>query len=62
MAIELTVTKNTTDKEKGGFIDELTYTSYKFNRDRSPEIAPEQWRCIFPDVDKLERRYKQEVS
>lgn len=41
-------------------IDHLTFASYRFNRDRSPEVAPEQWGRIFAGVEKLEARYQRE--
>lgn len=41
-------------------IDALTFASYRFNRDRSPEIAPERWGRIFAGVEALEARYQRE--
>ena len=44
-------------------VGDLTYRSYAYNRDRSPDITPEQWKTVFgPKVDIMERRYQQELS
>lgn len=39
-------------------IDELTYRSYAYNRDRFPEINPQRWTTIYPHADAMERRYQ----
>ena len=40
-------------------VGELTYRNYEFNRKRSPEVTPEQWRSVYGGaVDLLERRYR----
>jgi len=45
----------------GELIDELTYTNYKYNRDRSPEITPEQWKVVYGGrITKMEARYQHE--
>ena len=42
-------------------VDELTYRSYSFNRQRSPEIAPERWAKVFgPSAEGMEIRYRVE--
>ena len=38
-------------------IDELTYRSYCHNRMLNPEIDPEQWALIFPNVPEMEERF-----
>ena len=43
-------------------VNELTYTSYKFNRQRSPDLTPDQWTKVYPNVDRLEARYQQEQT
>ncbi len=43
-------------------VDELTYTCYKYNRERSPDITPERWGRIFADVELLEQRYQSELT
>ncbi len=41
----------------------LVYSSYKFNRDRSPEIAADRWARVFGDsAVALEQRYQDEVG
>lgn len=46
-----------------GFMDELTYASYRHNRQTSPEIAPEGWRSIFGEsVTQFEARYQAELN
>ena len=60
MTTTLNITENTADKEIHGFIDELTYSCYKYNRDRSPDITPEQWGKIFANANILEQKYQQE--
>jgi hypothetical protein len=42
-------------------ISELTYRSYKYNRERSPEITIEGWDIVFtPKTEELEARYQKE--
>lgn len=41
-------------------IRDLTYESYKANRDMSPHISVERWGLIYPNVEQLERRYQEE--
>lgn len=38
-------------------IDELTYRSYVHNRITFPDVAPERWALIYPNVPDMERRY-----
>lgn len=42
-------------------ISELTYSCYRYNRDRSPEITPEGWARVFPTGPELERRYQEDT-
>lgn len=42
-------------------IDELTYASYRFNRQHSPEIGLDMWRISYQNVDELEARFQKEV-
>lgn len=41
-------------------IDELTYSSYSFNRRNRPDIKPQSWATIYPQADKLEERFQRE--
>lgn len=41
-------------------IEDIVYTSYKYNRDRSPDIKPEEWAAIFLNVAAMEKRYQEE--
>ena len=41
-------------------IEDLTYDSYCHQRRLAPQIAPERWRAVFVDADKLEQRYQAE--
>lgn len=42
-------------------VDELTYRSYAYNRDRSPEIPADRWRRVYADwAAAFELRYQQE--
>jgi len=41
-------------------IDELTYRSYRFNRDSSPDVTPEKWGLVFGNVPEMEARYQRE--
>jgi len=41
-------------------VDNLIYASYRANRLRSPEVAPERWALIFPDITELEERFQKE--
>ena len=46
-----------------GLVDELTYATYTFNRQRSPDITPGRWKKVFGEaVTQLERRYQQEQT
>lgn len=50
-------------KEKlDNLIDYLTYCNYRYNRDISPHITPEQWKTVFPSdvVDAMEKKYQEE--
>jgi hypothetical protein len=38
-------------------IDELVYRSYCYNRVMFPEVAPERWAKIFPNVPDMEERF-----
>jgi hypothetical protein len=49
----------TTFKE---LIDELTYRSYSYNRQRSLEIPAEHWRKVFSNADNMEKRFQTEVN
>lgn len=40
-------------------IDWLMYRSYEFNRDRSPDIAPERWRQIYYNQEVYEKIYQE---
>ncbi len=60
MTIE--ITEHTTNGEIHGLIDELTYSCYKYNRQRSPDITPDRWRCCFSNVEALEQKYQQELA
>lgn len=41
-------------------VGSLTYSCYRFNRERSPDITPEKWGSIFKDVEKMEVLYQAE--
>ncbi len=43
-------------------LDELTYANYKFNRQRSPDITPEQWSKIYRNVGALEARFQADLT
>ena len=49
-------------KSADELLDELTYRSYKYNRDRSPEISAKSWAHVFVDAEKYERRYQEEKA
>ena len=44
----------------GNLLASTSYTCYKFNRDRSPDITPEQWGKILPNVPEMEKLYQLE--
>ncbi len=56
MTIELSLDEAINHYPK--LVDELTYICYKYNRERSPDITPDQWGKIFANVDLLEQRYQ----
>jgi hypothetical protein len=39
-------------------VDEMVYRSYSYNRQRAPDIKPEEWARIFPNGKALEVRYE----
>jgi len=41
-------------------VDELTYSSYRYNRQRNPEVTPKQWETIFSNVEAMEVRFQNE--
>ena len=43
-------------------VDELTYANYAHNRQRSPDLTPEQWTKVYSNVYQLEARYQQEQT
>ena len=44
-------------------VDELTYANYRYNRQRSPDITPVQWRRVIPEfTDAMEARFQAEVE
>lgn len=43
-------------------LDDANYSAYKFNKEHSPNITPEQWGWIFPDAKELEERYQKEAT
>jgi Zn/Cd-binding protein ZinT len=42
-------------------INNLIYRSYAYNRNRTPEITPEQWQGVYPNTHELERQYQEEL-
>ena len=43
-------------------VDALTYRNYVYNRQRSPDITPEQWGKIYKNVEALEAKYQKELA
>lgn len=44
-------------------VDELTFSSYSYNRSRSPHVTPEQWRKCCPGFSQaMEDRYQKELK
>jgi hypothetical protein len=49
------------DADIAELIDSLTYSSYRHNREISPEVTPERWRKVFgPSTDAMEQKYQGE--
>ena len=49
------------DEDIAELIDSLTYSSYRHNREISPEVTPERWRKVFgPSTDAMEQKYQGE--
>jgi|TARA_R110000765_G_scaffold89285_3_gene170471 hypothetical protein len=48
----------------GGAVDQLTYASYRTNRDLEPDIKAERWGAIYGKalVKKMEIRYQKEIK
>lgn len=42
-------------------VDELTYLSYKANRQRSPHISPQEWASIYQNGEAMEARFQREI-
>jgi len=60
MTETITINKDT---DIHSVVDELAYRAYQWNRIRTPQYSPEQWKCVFgKDVDAMERRYQSEVT
>ena len=43
------------------FVDELTYRSYRVQRDLFPEIEAGRWAQIFDHQSEMEARYQREI-
>lgn len=43
-------------------LDELIYDSYAHNRKSAPQVSPERWARIFPNVVEMEVRYQKEIN
>lgn len=43
-------------------ICELTYISYRHNREIAPDISAERWETVYADAKALETRYQTELS
>lgn len=41
-------------------VSEATYICYKYNRERSPSVTPEEWKVVFGNTDAMEKRYQEE--
>ena len=49
------------DEDMAELIDSLTYSSYRHNREISPEVTPERWQKVFgPSTDAMEQKYQGE--
>lgn len=55
------VDKVLSDKDLA-MIDNLTYASYKHNRQQFPQISPERWALIFPHASDLEEIYQHQLK
>ncbi len=55
--MEIDITQGINEQVAARFIDELTYRCYVYNRQRSPEIPPEDWVLVFPTAYEMEARY-----
>ena len=51
---------NTALQHPNLLIDELSYSCYKYNREQSPDITPEQWATTLPNVGEMEKRFQEE--
>lgn len=58
--LDLSELPNTPSADIGRTIYGMVYRCYKYNRDRSPDITPEQWKVVFDNVDLMELRYQKE--
>lgn len=43
-------------------MNDIHYACYRQHRERSPEIPPEVWAKVLPDVPAMERRYQDEIN
>lgn len=50
----------TTIADLMGTVDRLMYASYRANRLRSPEVAPERWALVFSSIEEFEERFQRE--
>ena len=43
-------------------VDELIYGCYRYNRQTTPRVTPEQWQACFDvPVEPMEERYQEEI-
>ena len=43
-------------------LKELSYKSYRYNRERAPDISAQSWALVFIDAEEFEARYQREIS
>lgn len=42
--------------------DDLIYRNYVYNRIKFPEISVELWKSAYCEIEKMEKRYQEEIK
>ncbi len=43
-------------------LEECMYSSYRFNRNRSPDVKPSRWLAVYVSQELFEDRYQKEKN
>ena len=57
-----TIPADVTEAYSQHLVDELTYRSYRHQREIAPQISPKRWESVFQNVSQMEARYQKEIA